>query len=296
MGKKILAGIVVIILITGAVYFVLDRTAESSAAEKIQQFVDASPLVKEVTYQTLDVGLMDSRARMDNVTVKMAQSEDVVNIKSIAVTDIDIQDDLPTRLDLSATGIAIPQDAQAMRELKPVLDGLGYRQIATNMRFKYDYDPAARSLTVDNFMVEAADAGQLSAHIRLENIDLKSIPQQPENALALMPLFTGIALKEASVTYTDHSLMDRIIKLQAQQEGITPDALKDRLSKQLEAQAGQMQDPSTLAIFRSLQNFIHNPKTLSVTIAPEKAVSMFQFFTVKNFADVVRILNLKVTS
>lgn len=287
MGKKILAGIVVLLLLSGGVYFGLDRAAESSAAEKIQQFVDASPLVKEVTYQNLDVGLMDSRARMDNVTIKMAQSEDVLNIKSIAVSDIAIVDELPTRLNLSATGIAIPEDIQAP---------LGYKQMATDMRFQYDYDPEGRTLTVGNFMVEAADAGQLSAHIRLENIDLKNIPQQPENVLSLMPLVTGITLKEASMTYTDHSLLNRIIKLQAQQEGITPDAFKTRISKQLDAQAAQMQDPATLAIIRSLQNFIRNPQKLSVSITPEKAVSMFQFIAVKDFSDVVRILNLKVTS
>jgi hypothetical protein len=296
MGKKISAGIVVVLLLAGAVYFGLDRAAESSAAERIQQFVDASPLVKEVRYQTLDVGLVGSQARMENVTVKMAQSEDVLNIQSISISDIAVQDDLPTRLNLTATGIAVPEDAKAMRELAPVLNDLGYGQIATNLRFQYDYDPAARRLTVDKFMVEAADAGQFTAHIQLENIDLKSIPQQPENALSMMPLLTGITLKAASMTYTDHSLLDRIIVRQAQQEGITPDAFKNLLSQQLEMHTGQLQDPSTLAIVKSLQNFIRNPKKITVSIAPAAAVSIFQFIAVKDFADVVRILNLKVTS
>ena len=124
MGKKIVVGIIALLLVVGGVYIGLDRAAESSAADKIQQFVDASPLVKEVRYQALDVGLVGSQARMDNVTVKMAQSEDVVNIKTIAVSDIAVQDDLPTRLNLSATGIAIAEDAQSMQRLKPVLNDL----------------------------------------------------------------------------------------------------------------------------------------------------------------------------
>ncbi len=111
--------------------------------------------------------------------------------------------------------------------------------------------------------------GRLEARLRLHEFHLY---ESSSNATPA-PDFT---LASARLTYTDASLVDRILTETAREQGMTKQAYLQAVDKQLEESVTTQSDARMKAIAGQLKTFLDNPGRIHVAVNPEKPVTLPQ--------------------
>ncbi len=166
--------------------------------------------------------------------------------------------------DTKLTGLIVEPSPDS--EFGKNLAQLGYSKLEMAMVVGADYQPAAKTFTLDELTIEGAQMGSIRLKANFGDID-PALFSSPDNS-ARMAALLGCSISSLEIKVVNSGLFEKALAFTAKQQGASADALKQQWS----AMTGQMApmllggDPSALKVAAEAQKFIEAPKNLTISI------------------------------
>ena len=151
---------------------------------------------------------------------------------------------------------------------------LGFKRLELSANIGAHFDGGAKTLTLDDFTIDGANAGALSIKASFGDIDPALFGP---DAAARMGAVVGGSVSAVEIKFVNAGLFEKAVAYFADQQKSTPEAVK----KQWAAAAGQMLpavlggDPSALKIAAEAQKFVGAPTNLTITLHPKSGAFKF---------------------
>ena len=294
MNIKLISGVVIaglaVSYVGGKLYMTDQVTTQLDA-----KIIEMQPML-DVKYGDLSVEPITQKIQLHNVVLTPADgSGNPITINEITVNELDTSSEFPTALDFVLNGISISID-----DIEPQtadrLKALGYSDdLLISLSTKYTY--------VDNVMdwqfgLSAQDMGKMEYSLNIANFEFD--PKQPFTLLFSYPNYQ---LNSAEFTYTDQSLVKRMMKQEAENSAINVEELKQRLSDKINAMlaadletSNEMSDAEVNVAKNAAEafiNFINDPQRITISINPEQAVTLGEITQSQNDpAKLITLLNM----
>ena len=294
MNIKLISGVVIAglaVSYVGGKLYMTDKVEKQLDAK----IIEMQPML-DVKYGDLSVEPITQRIQLHNVVLTPADgSGNPITINEITVNELDTSSEFPTALDFVLNGISISID-----DIEPQtadrLKALGYSDdLLISLSTKYTY--------VDNVMdwqfgLSAQDMGKMEYSLNIADFEFD--PKQP---LTLLFSYPNYQLNSAELTYTDQSLVNRIMKQEAENSAISVEELKQRLSDKINAMLAADLETSNKTSDAELNvaknaaeafiKFINDPQSITISINPEQAVTLGEITqTQHDPAKLITLLNM----
>lgn len=287
MGKKQIAGISIVVLLT-AVYFGAKMYAASIAEAKVNEAIAKAGKFADIDYDNVSVDLLGMNVRVSNVLVSPAEQKEKLKIGEIVIYDIDDKSEVPTRMSIACNGIEL--NVSDLGDKAEGLIKLGYDDnILMNFSSEYYYDKEKKELDIKKISLGADDAGELIVSLSLGNIDINE-----KNISALLFMFPEFLFKNANIKYVDDSLTDRVIKISAEEKRADVSEFKNMIIKDIEKEIASEQDEFTKKALGEIENFLKKPNALSISVSPEKPQPIGRLMRVDDPKEIIKLLNVKI--
>jgi hypothetical protein len=283
------------LLILGAgTYLGLTYYIENDARSRIHQWANQTDMISALSYQSLDVGFISKTVQVNQVSLKIKDTDSPVDVDRLVLHSFDIKSEIPSFMHVEIQGIHINRSNSFMRRVAPVLNQLGYVDIEADVEYAYRYDPIKKDLEVQQIRVHAWDMGQLEVAARLNNLDLAVFKSVPNNPLSLIALVPAVAISQIALNYQDLSFIRRLIQLGARQSGQSEAQFVSDIIQRLNQEIQHQERPAARDRLLAVQNFIKNPGIIDVAISPLEPVPLMRFVMGENIEQIVDLLNISI--
>ncbi len=166
--------------------------------------------------------------------------------------------------------IELPPSSQGGQSLAAA----GYSALNLGFTFSSTYNPAAKTVAIDDLTFSGLNVGSLGLKLGLGGVDKAVFTGKSEERM--MSLMGG-SISGLEIRFVDTGVAAKVLDFAAQRQGKTPAALKGEAS----AMATQFipvllgGHPSALKIAEQVSTFINNPKALTVTAKPKSGSLAF---------------------
>ncbi len=212
-----------------------------------------------------DGGLRLPSLALSDVSVPLAGGG-VVRVKSLT-NQVTYGKPIKTAFDLS--GLSLP--ANTTPELAALLRPLGIDPVALSLNETASYDPDTGNTTIDQATISAAGLGSLSLRG-----DFTNLPRDISKDDDVASVLGQIGIGSFAVTYTDDTLVQRVIADLARQSGKTPAEITDGARAAAAFFAASLV-PGQADAGEQIANFLANPKNLTLTASPIAPVPVATF-------------------
>jgi len=295
MNIKLISGVVIAGLAAsyvGGKFYMTDKIANQLDAK----IIEMQPMV-DVKYGDLSVEPITQKIQLHDVVLSPTDgSGNPITINEITVNELDTSSEFPAALDFSLNGISISIDdiePQTAEQLKT----LGYSDdLLISLSTKYTY---VNNVMDWQFGLSAQDMGKMEYSLNIANFEFD--PKQPVTLLFSYPNYK---LNAAEFTYTDQSLVKRMIKQEAQNSETSVEELKQRVSDKinamlaadLETSNNELSDAEVKVAKSAAEafiKFINDPQSITISINPEQAVTLGEITQAQNDpAKLITLLNM----
>ncbi|AQT44921.1 hypothetical protein BBC0244_012180 [Bartonella apihabitans] len=180
---------------------------------------------------------------------------------------------------------------------KPVeykwIKDLGYDKLSGSLNFHANWDSDNGKFVADHNEITIDNAGKLEFSINLDGIteDLINNVYKIQNAkqqktsnqtdddnaktLILLGIVQQLKIGNINLRYEDNSLVNRILDYYAKQNTVTRDDFIKQILESWSLVGTKIDDPEFIeSTSEQLENFLYNPKSLSVSATPEAPVQL----------------------
>jgi preprotein translocase subunit YajC len=262
--KKFIAFIVIIVLVIGVKMFYIDRNAQKQVDLRLEQmhnFVD-------LKYGKAKVDLIGWNTHLKNVTISPAGTKAATQVEDVIIYDLDREKEIPTHLHIAFKGLNMEVNRDNFGDGAENLQRMGYKKIQGSLEIGYDYDLEKKAFHLKTFRVGAEDVGHVSAEVRLSNIDLSSV-----DVFSFLLSFPQILLHNAELRYEDDSLVSRMQKLAAEEQGKSVDELVKEMTDAIDKEIENEENKFTKDALKAVKKFIKDPDEIKIVISPKEPVS-----------------------
>ena len=261
------------------VYLGLNYYMENKATKKIQEWMDRSGWISELTYQSLHAGVFSKKIRMNRISLRIKGCDSPVAIDCITLYSSGITIGIPLDIHVEIQGFHIPPDHPMinMTNITSVrFAQLGYAEMTGDLKCAFQYDPQKKDLDIQQLSISALDMGQLDITASLKNLDLYAIRLIPDNLLMMLPLVSSVSISRISVNYQDHSLVQRYLRQSALQSGQSTEQLVSEIILRLDKEIQKQKYSAVRKILLALQMIVKQSGSIEVTAFPYQPVSLIQ--------------------
>lgn len=260
----------------------------------------AAPISTGVTALDAFVGQLPPGMRIEIASAR-ADAQGVVTARNIAVTgpvlgrfhigemvlhDYDTANPVPAHVDMSLRGLALPFERLG-GGARVVLNELGYDRVTIDVDYAYRYDAASRRFELGTLGLTMAGAGALSLAAGLSNVAALD---------SGAPALGRALISGGTITYSDQSLVARVLRRQAEAEGIGLAEYRERLFARLDAAIAGAERDQERALIAAVKTFIASPGDIVFTFAPPRPISPSEIMALPmNAAAIQRTLGLSAT-
>ena len=259
---------------TGSLYLKdISFTKIRLASEK-----NKDPLFFYFPYESLDIGQIYSGYDV---------LQTFLNVESLKATYLWQPD--TKRMDLihSVKSFSFEPD-----EYKWIKD-LGYDKLSGSLNFHANWDFNSGKFVADHNEITIDNAGKLEFSINLDGIteDLINNVYKIQNAkqrktsnqtdddnaktLILLGIAQQLKVGNINLRYEDNSLVNRVLDYYAKQNSVTRDDFIKQILESLPLMGAKIDDPEFIkSTSEQIENFLYNPKSLSISATPEAAVPL----------------------
>jgi hypothetical protein len=175
----------------------------------------------------------------------------------------------PRHVTLSLRGLSIP--AQSNPELAQGLGALGIDRLVLDLDENGTYDTAGGTAAIDPMVLTARGLGSLSLSAQFTNV-----PQDlPQNGPPLAA-FSNLGFGPFTLRFTNGSLVQRIVAMQARQANKTPQEITDE-AKLAGSFAAAALVPDQPDAGEQVAAFIADPHVLTITATPAAPIPLRAF-------------------
>ena len=218
-----------------------------------------------------------------------------VGLDSLALTSGDYLGTMPQRGDFTFTSLSLPVSLMSDETLVSELTAMGYETIDLSGGLTLAWDADKGDLRLEDLTLKAADMGVFSGDFHLAGLPL-SLVEKPDEIEARL---SEAALVSASFTYGNGGIVEKAFEAQAKKLDQDGDTFRKNTAGALPLMLNFLEDPALQAKFQGpISDFIKDPKSITLTIAPEKPVRFTELEKVNTDkpTDLIRVLNVGVTA
>ena len=292
MGKKLLVGIGLLVVLGLLIDMGVDSVTHGMAEREIEKWVSETPAVERLDYDKLEVGFLGSWFRLENVSVKATDLDEKILIDRVEIPEYSLEGDQLTELRLEMDGLKVPSEffSDAQEDLAET--GTRGSYAVADLRLVYDYAPGPRRMEVKDFSVKSRALGDATVRLALENFDPSGI--SPENPMASMPALAGVSIAQAEVSYVERSALKRILREPDGTPSETMRFLTRAVRKEIKRAKQNGASPKALDALDKFRRFLDKPEEIRITASPESPVPLGRFVLIRKVADAIDVLNLDV--
>jgi hypothetical protein len=184
------------------------------------------------------------------------------------------------------------------------LSALGYDRLAIGIDLNYDYQPETKNLTL-GWDTSAADMGRLQFNVQLTDYQSPPVPMDG-SLVGLLDYVERLrtpaekaSLKGLTVLYQDFGLAPRIIKSEAQSQGLTPQAFTQNLVDTLNASLTLIPlPPAVKKQVNAVNQFLQHPQEIQLAVTCKQPVRLkhLQEGSVSGFLDLLMNTEISITA
>lgn len=218
-----------------------------------------------------------------------------VGLDSLALTSGDYLGTLPQRGDFTFTSLSLPVALLTDETLVSELTAMGYETIDLSGGMTLTYDAEKGDLRLEDLTLKATDMGVVSGDFHVGGLPL-SLVEKPDEIEARMNAAT---LVSGSITYGNGGIVEKAFDAQAKKNDQDGEKFRQNIAGALPLMLNFLEDPKLQARFEGpISDFIKDPKSITLTVAPEKPVpfSELQKVNTDKPNDLIRVLNVGVTA
>lgn len=218
-----------------------------------------------------------------------------VGLDSMAMTGGNYLGTMPQRGDFTFTSLSIPVALLSDETVVTELSGMGYETIDLSGGMTLTYDAEKGDVWLEDFTLKAADMGVISGDFHLNGMPL-SLVDKPDEIEARM---NEAALVSASLTYGNAGIVEKAFEAQAKKLDQDGEKFRQNTAGALPLMLNFLEDPKLQAKFEGpISEFIKDPKSMTLTVAPEKPISFgaLEKINTDKPNDLIRLLNVGVTA
>ena len=207
-----------------------------------------------------------------------------VTMDGITFGGVGFTDGLPTSGEISLRRLSLATAVFQDQDPAEVLTALGLDRVTVSVGAAYNWDMAAGRVSLRGVGLAIDELGALEASATLDDV-----PRTVEEA-------TAVTLAGGRIRYTDASLVDRAFAMAAEQQGVEPAMVRDRLIGEFAPVLLAQGIPAE--IVEALATFAREPKALTVTIAPPTPVLLLALGGADEMppGDLIALLGITVTA
>lgn len=262
--KKFISLLIIIAIIFGVKLY-LNHSVEKQVEARLSQVED----VVDVKYDKAKLDLLGWNHHLQDVTVSSIGTGAKTKIDDIIIYKIDEENEIPVRLHVAFKGIHLEVNAENFGSGAEDLNKMGYKTIKGELQMDYEYDKEKKAFHLNTFRVGADDVGHINAECHISNIDL-----DPENMAFLLFSFPGILIHNAELRYEDDSLIPRLQKAAADQQGKTVDEVIEELTEEIDKEIDKADNKFTEDALKAVKKFVKDPDKIRIIISPKDPVSL----------------------
>lgn len=193
----------------------------------------------------------------------------------------------PTHFTSRLRGLAIP--ARSNAELAQGLGALGVDRLVLDLDVAGSYDTAQGTAALDPMVLTAHGLGSLSLSAQFTDV-----PQDLSQTGSALAALSAIGLGPFTIRFTNDTLVQRVIAMQARQANKTPEEVTDE-AKLAASFAAAALVPGQQDAGQQVAAFIADPHTLTVTATPAAPV-LFGTFLGPQRDEAKNALNLQLSA
>ncbi len=211
--------------------------------------------------------------------------------QSFSTTIAPIPTDISTKTENASIPVAALNDPKAAA----FLEALGLDTIAWSDETRLHWDETTLELTLEKLMIDVQGIGRAEATMRFANVP-KALFENPQTQAQIA--LVSSAFVGAEISFVDAGVTTKAIQKMAQDAGVPEEAFAQALVAQAEAALQPVNDPAfTQTVTEAVADFLANPGTLRVVLAPQKPVPVAQIVGSMVTPQVLPgLLNVQVTS
>ncbi len=200
----------------------------------------------------------------DKDTPATAAGGNMINIRLGALDGQTIFDGgIPTKSTTAIRNLVI--EFPKASETGKTLAQAGYQRIDMNMTTAIAFNPANKSLMIDDFTISGVGMGSIGLRAEFGNVEPAMLNGDPMAALAAL---MTIEFSSTELSVTNEGLLDKALEMVAKEQGKKPQDLKKEAGAMVTQFTPMLLggDPSSLQVAAALGAFIREPKSLSVKV------------------------------
>ena len=198
------------------------------------------------------------------------------NIVNIRLSAVDAQSQfeggMPTKSAMAIRNLVVelPKGSETAKKLAEA----GYDRLDMSLTSSVAFNPAKKSLMIDDLTVSAAGMGSVGLRAEFANIDPALLTGDPMAALAAL---MTVEFASTELRIINDGLIDKALVMAAKEQGKKPDQLKKEAGAMVTQFTPMLLggDPSSLQVAAALGAFIRDPKSLSVTVKAKDGALKF---------------------
>jgi hypothetical protein len=196
------------------------------------------------------------------------------------------------RYDVALTRFSMPVSLITDPVSRESLVSLGYDRIALSGAISAHWNSDTGDVRLLDFTLNAVDVGMISLDLHLGNIPL-SILDEPER---IEEKLQDATLVEASATFGNHSIVERVFEMQAKQMNQSPETFRKDFAAGMPFMLGMLGDREIQKRFAdALKVFFDDPQSIRLTVKPVAPLPLVSLDNLQNDpAEVLKLLNVQV--
>ncbi|MCM5556236.1 hypothetical protein [Pleomorphomonas sp. JP5] len=218
-----------------------------------------------------------------------------VGLDSLALTSGNYIGTLPQRSDATFTSLSLPVALLSDETVVSELTSMGYETLDISGGLTLSWDADKGDLHLEDLTLKAADMGVISSDFHLNGLPLSLVDRPSE----IESRIKKAALVSASVTYGNAGIVEKAFEAQAKKLDQDGDKFRENTAGALPLLLNFLEDPKLQARFeKPISDFIRDPKSITLSVAPETPVAFDQLEKVNTDKpnDLIRVLNVGVTA
>ncbi|MCI4625821.1 MAG: hypothetical protein L3V56_07655 [Candidatus Magnetoovum sp. WYHC-5] len=287
ISKRLVMVITSVLVLLTFVYFGLQLYLISIAKKNVNQFISYAKPYMDIKYKNVRVELFKTMTYIDSVEVNFPGSNEHLQIQNIALHSFDYANKPPHYMNIAFNGIDLNKTGSILnnKEVKK----LGYSNVKGQLAMNYKYMKETQDLSLEQFNIKIHEMGSININFLLSNFNIEQ-----NNYLTALLSLMATSINRANISYTDDSLMQRLMVAAANEKGTDVDNLKKEIISELNNVVKDKDAEFERKIVTPVRNFIEKPNRIAITIKPAKPVQIKDINNINNPDELIKMLNLTV--
>jgi len=240
-----------------------------------------------LSYSDLSVSIPNQCVTLENVVATLPQGQHIL-ADEVSITAFDQINPVPHYMTAKAKGVTMETTPANIGTMSTSMQALDIAAITGDLTLDYRYDPETKTLDLKTLTLKVPELADAKLSATIDKLDLQ--PFRMENLI-------GLRLGKANLTFTNHSLINTLIRESAKRLSISETNALTRISAELSAVADYVgKDENRVAenALRGLRRYINDPGTVIVSSTPAEPVPMLYFFMGRDIYENLRMLNVQI--